>query len=136
MIKWALNRQDQPPPEPYLSWLAGLMPETHRVGMGYWIGCVAPNSPLDGDWVKGYPHCHVNSVKWSPDTLTITTFLIIPESGGEFALGGNKETDPYTLIAPKLGLSIVNDAVRWHGVKPVTSGTRMSLMTSSPPDGE
>ncbi len=131
LTKWAVNKRDDVPPEPFASWIADLVPEVYRDRLGYYTGCITPNTPLDGDWCRGYPHCHVKSVDWEPDTLTVITYLTVAEEGGEFGLGGLKETDPYTFMVPKPGLSIMLDAVRWHGARPVIRGTRISLMASA-----
>jgi len=132
--KWAVNRRnDEAPPEPYRSWVRGLMPENCRGAIGYWVGVITPESSVLNGWVRGYPHAHVESVNWHPETTTAVTYLSVADSGGEFGIGGTSEDDPYEFINPVPGLTVLMDAVTWHGVKPVHAGTRMALITSGPP---
>ena len=58
-------------------------------------------------------------------------YLTVAASGGEFALGGHKKDDPYTLIKLEPGIAIMVDAITWHGVKPVLAGTRIALITTA-----
>ncbi len=139
LIKWATNRgrsakTPAEPPEPYRSWVRDQMPPNCRNVIGYWVGVITPDSELDGDWVKGYPHIHAITMGWEPSTTTVMTYLTAPTKGGEFALGTSKESDPYTLIKVTPGLTVKCDAVTWHGVKPVLEGTRIALITTGCPD--
>ena len=126
------NRQD-PPPEPYNTWVKGLMPAGHLETVKWWVGRADENTPNDGEWIQGFPHIHVESVQWVPTVTTAITYVEVPEKGGEFALGGLSPDDPYTLIKPELGLTLVTDAITWHGVKPVISGNRIAIITSGFP---
>jgi len=137
LIKWAVNRNQanhvQVPPDPFPEWVAGLMPEECRGEIHYWVGVVSPDSKLSGkssDWVDGYPHTHVNSVGWRPSATTVMLYLTVADDGGEIAIGGDNEDDEYTLIQPYPGMAVRVDAVTWHGVKPVKSGTRIALITT------
>jgi hypothetical protein len=138
--RWAVNRANQHltalAPEPYYSWVVDLLPLDARNGVAHWVGICTPESPLDlaGDWVKGYPHIHTESVNWPPKSTTVITYLTAPEEGGEFALGGLSKDDEYTLYPIYEGLTVVCDAVTWHGVKPVKKGTRIALITTGHPE--
>ena len=110
------------------------MPESCRDGVGYWASVVTPFSKLAGDWVDPFPHNHVNSMNWSPGTTTVITYLVAPDAGGEFGLGGHDPSDPYEFIKPEPGLSISIDATVWHGVKPVQAGARIALMSTGWPN--
>ena len=129
-----IRMADTPPPEPYRSWVNTLMPEGHLETVKWWVGRNDENSPNDGEWIEGFPHIHVESVQWVPTVTTAITYIAVPEEGGEFALGGLSPDDPYTLIKPELGLTLVTDAITWHGVKPVKSGNRIALITSGFPE--
>lgn len=137
LIKWAVNRNQannvQVPPDPFPEWVAELMPEECRGEIHYWVGVVSPDSKLSdksSDWVDGYPHTHVNSVGWRPSATTVMLYLTVADDGGEIAIGGDNEDDEYTLIKPYPGMAVRVDAVTWHGVKPVKSGTRIALITT------
>lgn len=132
--KWACNRCEDEPPEPFLSWVTGLIEErVETSSMGYWVGVITPESPLDGDWCRGYPHAHCVSVNWDKRTMTAITWLSIPESGGEFGCGGLDKDDPYEFIDVKPGLTAVVDGATWHGARPVHSGTRIALISTGFP---
>ena len=137
LIKWALNRnatsQYAAPPEPYASWVVDLMPEKCRKNMFYWIGFTTPETELDGDWVDRFPHTHAKAVGWEGETTSVITYLIAPEAGGELGVGGRDENDPYEFIQPKAGLTVIIDALMWHGVKPVMQGARIALVASGTP---
>lgn len=132
--KWAINRgcsgQKFEPPEPFRSWIVSILPEDCRNNLGFWVGIVTPESKLDGDWVKGYPHIHKISRGWSDKTTTTLTYLVAPEEGGEFCLGGLSPDDTYTKIKVFPGLTLSVDSVTWHGVLPVTKGSRMALIST------
>ena len=134
LIKWAVNRgegtEKEGPPEPFKSWVRKFMPVVCRSDIGYWVGVVTSDSEVDGEWVKRYPHTHIKSMGWSPLTTTIITYLVVPESGGEFGLGGRKESDPYEFIQPEPGLAVKCDARTWHGVRPVHKGNRIALIAT------
>jgi hypothetical protein len=136
VLKWAVNRQLKEIPTEFEAWLLGLMPEKCREVTGHHLNVHTPQTPCVDGWVKGYPHSHVWSVNWPPDTYTCVTFLTMSDEGGEFALGGNKIDDPYETFMPEAGTTVTFDAMRWHGVRPVTRGTRISLLTSGFPDWE
>lgn len=133
LIRWAVNRgcsnQDsKAPPEPYKSWVENLLPEKCRGSVGWWIGIVTPESKASPDWVDRYPHRHVDSMGWDPQTTTIITYLVAPQTGGRFAMGGGAADDPYNDIKITPGLTISMDAATWHGVRPVGKGTRIALI--------
>ena len=130
---WAVNRDDNPP-EPFNSWFLALLPEDCRGNVGHYIGVITPDSPLDGDWVRGYPHCHVKSVNWHPKTVTVVTYLAAPEVGGEFGLGGLSPNDPYEFIKVESGMAVMMDGATWHGARPVLAGTRIALISSGTPE--
>lgn len=136
VVRWAVNRKDKPPPEEFEAFLHGLMPEKCRFMLGYWLNVHTNESWIDesGEWIDGYPHSHVWSVDWPPDTFTCLTFLTVADEGGEFALGGLERDEPYELIKPEIGQVFMFDAMRWHGIKPVIRGTRISLLCSGMPE--
>lgn len=136
VLKWAVNRQLKDIPPEFDKWLLNLMPEKCREVTGHHLNVHTLQTPLADGWVRGYPHSHTWSVNWPPDTFTCVTFITMSEEGGEFALGGNSPDDPYEIFAPEAGTTVTFDAMRWHGVKPVTKGTRISLLTSGFPDFE
>ena len=133
LITWAVNRGQATitaePPEPFSTWIKSVLP-VWCTRLGFWVGVITPDSKLNGDWVDGYPHTHANSMKWPPNTTTAMLYLVAPEAGGEFAIRGQEESDPYTLIKVVPGLTVLTDAVTWHGVKPVKKGTRIALITT------
>ena len=134
--KWAVNRGDgrETPPEPFKSWIEDLLMSQRELGeIGYWVGVITPESPTDGEWCQGYPHAHYKSVGWPKKSLTAITYLAKPDAGGQFGLGGLNKDDPYEFIDVEEGLTIVCDGATWHGARPVTSGTRIALITSGPP---
>ena len=137
LIMWAVNRghaaKTMEPPEAFRIWVREMLPGHCRNDIRYWVGVITPDSELDDGWVKGYPHTHVNSMSWPPDATTVMMYLIVPEAGGEFWLGGLDPADPYTSITVKPGLAIIVDAKTWHGVKPVISGTRMAIIATGLP---
>ena len=133
LLEWS-RRPTEKMPEPYLSWLRDKMPEACRARIEHHVGAISNRSTLDGEWVKGYPHIHAISMGWKPEVYTIITYLITPEEGGEFAMGGLNPDDPYTLIEVKPGLSIGCDAITWHGVKPVRKGVRVAIVSNGFPD--
>lgn len=134
--KWALNRRGQlkDPPELFERWVLPLVQgDRDIVYCGYWVGCCTPDNkrnPNDPVWHLGYPHTHNRSVGWADETLTAITYLSVAEEGGEFALGGLSPDDPYELVKPELGLTVVTDAATWHGVRYVSRGTRLALITT------
>lgn len=138
--KWAVNRSNQHllpfAPEPYWSFVMDLLPPDARNGVAHWVGICTPESTLNlaGDWVKGYPHIHTQSVNWPEKSTTVITYLTAPEEGGEFALGGLSPDDEYTLYPVYEGMTVMCDAVTWHGVKPVKKGTRIALITTGHPE--
>jgi len=138
LIRWAVNRGQSKrdkisPPEPFRSWIEQQLPENCRDHFGFWVGVVTPDSKCDGDWVSPYPHRHVDSMGWKPETTTLLTYLIAPEDGGEFCLGTTEEDGTYQKIAVEPGLTISTDAATWHGVLAVKKGTRMALITTGFP---
>lgn len=134
LIRWAINRNaatiTQEPPEPFRTWIKAQMPPYAQHKIEYWVGLITSESRLDGDWVDGYPHTHVQSVGWHPSAITAMTYLVAPDLGGEIGVGGKKETDPYEFTLPTPGLTVIVDAETWHGVKPVISGTRVALIST------
>lgn len=130
VIRWAVNRDSGmvDPPKDFCEGMQALMPECKR--LEYWVGVITPDSKLDGDWVDGYPHTHVNSVGWPPETPTALTYAVAPDIGGELAVGGESPDDPYELIPVTPGLVVIVDAKTWHGVKPVEKGTRIAVITT------
>ena len=143
LIRWAVNRgqserERKTPPEPYRSWIIGLLPENCRASVGFWVGIVTPESALSGDdpkWVDRYPHRHIDSMGWPPEATTALTYLIAPEEGGEFALGGLSPTDDYELLKIEPGLTVLTDAATWHGIRRVKRGTRLALICTGIPEG-
>jgi hypothetical protein len=138
LIRWAVNRgesqRERPsPPEPFRLWIYEQMPAVCRARMGYWVGIVTPESKLNDGWVDRYPHIHSESMGWHPITTTAMTYLVAPEEGGEFALGGEDPLDEYKLFTVTPGLTVMVDAVTWHGVLPVRAGTRIALITTGFP---
>lgn len=136
LLRWALNRRDDKPPEPYGAWVRNHMPKNCLANVGYHVGGLTERSPLDGDWHIGYPHAHNVSVGWPNEATTVLTYLAVAQEGGEFAIGGLDRNDPYELITPEPGLTLIMDATVWHGVKPVRKGTRIALITSGVPVDE
>lgn len=133
LLKWAVNRNDCAPPEPFQSWVRNLMPENCRGNIGYHVIALTPDSPAADGWHKGFPHSHITSVDWQPETTSAVTYLATPERGGEFGLGGLRKNDPYEFIDPEPGMTVMCDATQWHGVRQVLQGTRIALVTSGPP---
>lgn len=129
LSRWAVSSQPDIPPEPFLSWIKSLLP-SWCTSYGHWVGFSSPDSALSGDWVAPFPHRHVDSMGWTPETMTLLLYLTVPEEGGEIAIGGHKKTDPYTLVQPTPGLAVMCDSVTWHGVKPVVNGTRTALINT------
>jgi len=134
VVKWAINREGRTIPPEFQEWLQGLMPESCRQTIGHHLNLHTPITPVEDGWVKGYPHSHVWSVDWAPETTSVLTFLAMSEEGGEFGLGGNDRDDPYEFFKPEVGTTIVFDAMRWHGVRAVTKGTRLSLLSTGFPN--
>ena len=133
VLKWAVNRDVRKMPTEFEDWFMAMLPPQCRVNVGHHLNVHTPNTPSDGEWVRGYPHSHTWSVDWPKDTFTCVTFLAMCEEGGEFAIGGQRKNDPYKLWTPQEGDSITFDAMRWHGVKPVKKGIRISLLSSGMP---
>lgn len=133
VVKWACNRK-RPKPEGFEEFLLDLMPHKCRAVFGYHVNVHTCESPVEDGWIRGYPHSHVWSVDWPPDTFTCLTFLAVADEGGEFALGGLERDDPYELVTPEIGQVFMFDAMRWHGIKPVIRGTRISLLCSGVPE--
>ena len=135
LAKWAANRvdTDEVPPEPFRSWITQFFKPAKL--LGYCVGVTMPDSPnsADGEWARGYPHAHYISIGWPKDAVTVITYLAAPVSGGKFGLGGLSPDDPYEFIDVEPGLAVVIDGATWHGVQPVTKGTRISLMTCGEP---
>lgn len=141
LIEWAENGDRDRDglgfaPEPFYSWVRNHMPPYCRGFVTNTIGYITENGIFDGDWVKGYPHIHTTTMFWEPEIYTIITYLIVPEEGGEFAMGGLERNDPYTLIPVKPGLSIGCDSITWHGVKQVRKGKRVAIVTAGFPSQE
>jgi len=118
-------------PEPYWSWVYERLPVKSNISHG--LGKMNEQSPYFGDWSIPYPHVHTRSMKWDPKVFTILTYLVAPEKGGEFALGGLSPNDPYQDITIKPGLTIGSYANIWHGVRPVLKGERIVLFTIGHP---
>ena len=145
LTKWAINRRNVDSygvPPAYQEYIESLIPDKRKHVIGHHLNFYTPMTPTDesGQWVRGYPHSHVWSVNWPPETFSVLTYLAVAEEGGEFALGGLERNDPYEFFVPKQGQSFMFDATQWHGVRPVTRGTRLSLLTSGtldkrPPEG-
>lgn len=133
VIKWAVNRYDRKEPPEFREWLRSLMSEDVRDTIGHHLNLHTPQTPTEDGWIRGYPHSHVWSVNWDPRTTTVLTFLAMSDEGGEFGLGGNTREEPYEFFKPEIGTTIVFDAMRWHGVRAVTRGTRISLLSSGFP---
>lgn len=138
--KWAVNRGGYgkisgDAPEPYLNWIKQFLPPEHRNLIRHWIGVSSTDSALsdDGEWVRGFPHTHETSMGWPAPVTTVITYLMIPEEGGEFALGTRNPDDGYTLIKPELGLTVWCDSVTWHGVRRIKAGGRISLLSTGFP---
>ena len=91
VLKWAVNRQLKEIPTEFEAWLLGLMPEKCREVTGHHLNVHTPQTPCVDGWVKGYPHSHVWSVNWPPDTYTCVTCLTMSDEGGEVAFGGDIE---------------------------------------------
>ena len=137
LIEWAENCVGLGfAPEPFYSWVCSHMPPHCRGFVTNAVGIVTENTATDDDWVKPYPHIHTKSMCWEPDIFTIITYLVTPEEGGEFALGGLSPDDPYTLIPVKPGLSVGCDAATWHGVKTVRKGKRVAIVSNGFPSEE
>ena len=136
VVKWAVNRSLRERPADFHDFLLSLMPKKCHNAIGYHLNVHTSASPTDesGQWVRGYPHSHVWSVDWPPDTFTCLTYLTVADEGGEFALGGLERDDPYQLVTPEIGQVFMFDAMRWHGIKPVIRGTRISLLCSGMPE--
>jgi hypothetical protein len=137
LIEWTNDRSrvlSGVAPEPYYSWVTSLMPPDCRTRFSHHLGNMNEHSPNNGEWVKGYPHIHSKTMKWKPEVFTILTYLIAPEEGGEFAMGGLSPDDPYALIKIVPGLTVGCDSVTWHGVKPVRKGNRRVLLTVGYPE--
>lgn len=134
VIKWAVNRFDRKEPPQFTAWLQSLMPEECKQTIGHHLNLHTPQTPTEGGWIRGYPHSHIWSVNWDARTTTVLTFLAMSDEGGEFGLGGNDREDPYEFFKPEIGTTIVFDAMRWHGVRAVTKGTRISLLSSGFPN--
>ena len=134
LIAWVEDGMIGVPPEPFWSWLRNHMPPNCRARIEHKLGIITPNSPRNGEWVKGYPHIHSATMGWKPEVFTIITYLIVPESGGEFMMGGANVDDPYEVIKVKPGLSVGTDSVTWHGVLPVHEGRRVALITNGFPE--
>ena len=141
LLRWASNRnsgkQDRHPPEPFKSWITKLMPENCRHHMGWWVGVGTPDAKLseDGEWLDRFPHRHIDSMGWPPETITLMTYLSVPLEGGEIAVGGLSKDDPYEEIMPEVGMTLGVDALIWHGVRPIKEGTRIVLLTTGMPEG-
>lgn len=131
VLKWAVNRNQRPLPEKFEEWISQFMP--NKAYFGHHLNVHTPLTPVVDGWVRGYPHSHVWSVDWPPDTVTCVTFLTAADEGGEFGLGGKERDDPYEFFVPEEGTTILFDATRWHGVKPIRKGTRISLLSSGMP---
>lgn len=131
---WAVNREQAPktavPPEPYPQWVKEVMPEGCKDDIRYWVGVITPESKLNGEWVDKYPHTHINSMGWDARDTTVILYLSVADVGGEFAIGGLNEADPYDLVTTTKGMGVVVDAATWHGVRPVKAGTRIALIAT------
>lgn len=129
LFKWVRSGKwkTEHAPEPYWSWVYERLPVKsnifHRVGMLNW------DSPASDEWCEPYPHVHSESMGWEPEVFTILTYLVAPEEGGEFAMGGLSPDDPYVDIPVKPGVTVGCDSITWHGVRPVKKGTRIALLT-------
>lgn len=137
--RWAINRANLATqvPEPYRSFVLNLMPPNCRGRIRHWVGFTNPDSSLnpdDPEWVRGFPHIHKESVNWPDEAYTVITYLHVPEEGGEFALGGLSPDDPYQLVKPEVGLTVMCNAVTWHGVRAVKRGGRMAFITTGFPE--
>jgi len=121
------------PPEPWKSWAESLLDPTHTT-IEYFAGIGDPSSWLDdtGDWVFGFPHRHIDTMRWQ-EASTAMTYLEVPTAGGEFALGGLLEADPYELLVVTPGITVVVDHLTWHGVKPITAGRRVVAICTGQP---
>ena len=139
LIRWAVNRGDMDVvkslklPEEFRLYIEHLMPEGFPDAK-YWVGLITPHNKNKDGWVEGYPHRHVDSVNWPPQTPTLMTYLITPEIGGEIGMGGENRDDPFKFIKPEPGMTVLTDAKTWHGVKPVFRGTRLALLATGWPE--
>ena len=134
VLKWAVNQQSRNIPDEFNEWLLDLIPDHCQHCIGHHLNVHTPQTPIEDGWIRGYPHAHTWSVNWPADTYTCLTFLAMADEGGEFALGGDSPDDPYEIFMPEASTTIAFDAMRWHGVKPVTRGTRISLLSTGWPD--
>lgn len=138
LIDWVKNGRPTPTPSPeFQTWMETIAtPVECRARFEYksnWILTDTPLNPDDNNWVKGYPHQHMITMGWDADAITTLVYLIAPEEGGEFALGGESPNDDYELTKVEPGLVMQVDSRIWHGVLPVLKGERMALVTVGHP---
>ena len=138
ITKWVLNRRGdhEDAPRDFRDWIEGLMPEENRGKIGYYLNFWNEDSPLDetGEWLLGFPHSHITSVGWHPDTYSLIFYLVVAKDGGEFGVGGLDPDDPYEFITPEPGMVVGCDARRWHGVRKINKGGRLCIVISGVPD--
>jgi hypothetical protein len=130
VLKWAVNQDHKTIPPEFDEWFKDQLPPQCRDNTGHHTNVHTPDTPTVDGWVLGFPHSHTWSVDWPPDTFTCVTFLVMCEEGGEFGLGGLSPEDPYEFFTPEAGDSISFDALRWHGIRPVKKGVRISLLST------
>lgn len=133
---WAINRGGNiEPPDPYYSWVRKILPAHAHHQIGYHMSFHRSDSPTTEDgWCLGFPHSHVSSVNWPPDSASLMLYLAVADEGGEICIGGLGRDDPYDVFQPKIGDAFLIDGLTWHGVRPVKRGTRVMLLASGIPE--
>lgn len=115
----ALSRIDEPP---FMPFIHEYLP---AIRYQFWSGYNTPETRLEGDWLHGFPHVH----SWPSGTITLVCYLT-ECGGGNIAIGKDQSMIDSYEFSPEPGKCVYIEAEEWHGVRPITSGKRLTVIVT------
>lgn len=102
--------------------------EIPHVRWRFWVSMI---DPCETEWAPGFPHIH----GW--DGYTVIHYLQPALEGGELYTrekrgprGADPAQNPWTIIEPQAGMSVIIDGDNEHGVKGPISSPRLTVIAT------